>query len=168
MAGIAAFPTTPKFPPLFLPSPLGIGVCHAIIAPSAVGADSISGVFMSISFARRAAAALSLAVLIAPAAHAGDVTFQIKNNHPNAMRVELYSQDRDYVWPGDGKDFYLDDGETRQLPISCNEGEKICYGAWVDGDEETYWGVGPNNKETCEDCCYTCSGGQTEEIDLEE
>ena len=120
---------------------------------------------MSISFARRVAAALSLAVLIAPAARAGDVTFQIRNNHPNAMRVELYSQDRDYVWPGDGKDFYLDDGETKQLPISCNEGEKICYGAWVDGDEETYWGVGPNNKETCEDCCYTCSGGQTEEID---
>lgn len=121
---------------------------------------------MSILTVRRLAAALSLAVLFAPAAHAGDVTFRIKNSHPNAMRVELYSQERDYVWPGNGKDFYLDDGETKELPISCNEGEKVCYGAWVDGDESTYWGVGPGNKEKCEDCCYTCSGGQTEEINL--
>ncbi|TGV79032.1 hypothetical protein EN788_66205, partial [Mesorhizobium sp. M2D.F.Ca.ET.145.01.1.1] len=78
---------------------------------------------MSFTSARRLAAAFSLAVLFVPAAHAGDVTFAVKNSHPNAMRLELYSQDRDYVWPGDGKDFYLDDGETKQLPISCNEGE---------------------------------------------
>jgi hypothetical protein len=116
--------------------------------------------------ARRTLAALSLLVLVAPPAHADDVTFAIKNSHPNAMRVELYSQDRDYVWPGNGQDFYLDDGETKSLPISCNAGESICYGAWVDGDEETYWGVGPGNKEKCEDCCYTCSGGETEEIEL--
>lgn len=102
---------------------------------------------MSFIPARRLAAAFSLAILFAPAAHAGDVTFTVKNSHPNAMRLELYSQDRDYVWPGNGKDFYLDDGETKSLPISCNEGESICYGAWVDGDEGTYWGVGPGNKE---------------------
>ncbi|TIO47373.1 MAG: hypothetical protein E5X80_31870 [Mesorhizobium sp.] len=123
---------------------------------------------MSFTVARRVAAALSLAVTVSSTAQAGDVTFQIKNSHPNAMRVELYSQDRDYVWPGNGKDFYLDDGETKELPISCEDGEKICYGARVDGDEETYWGVGPNNKEDCDDCCYTCSGGQTEEINLTE
>ncbi|TPL81125.1 hypothetical protein FJ941_15945 [Mesorhizobium sp. B2-3-13] len=121
---------------------------------------------MSFTSARRLAAAFSLAVLFVSTAQAGDVTFAVKNSHPNAMRLELYSQDRDYVWPGDAKDFYLDDGETKQLPISCNEGESICYGAWVDGDEGTYWGVGPGNKEKCEDCCYTCSGGETEEIDL--
>ncbi|MFT3865227.1 MAG: hypothetical protein QM729_13200 [Solirubrobacterales bacterium] len=88
---------------------------------------------------------------------------------PTPCASDLYSQDREYVWPGNGKDFYLDDGETKNCPISCNEGEKICYGAWVDGDEETYWGVGPNQtSKNCEDCCYTCSGGQTEEVDLEE
>jgi hypothetical protein len=115
--------------------------------------------------ARGLLAALVLA-LAASSAGAADISFAIKNGHPNAMRVELYSQDRDYVWPGDGKDFYLDDGETKQLPISCDEGESICYGAWVDGDEGTYWGVGPGNKEKCDDCCYTCNGGETEEIDL--
>ena len=121
---------------------------------------------MSFTSKRRIVIALSLAALFAPAAHAADITFAVKNSHPNAMRLELYSQDRDYVWPGNDKDFYLDDGETKQIPVSCNEGESICYGAWVDGDEETYWGVGPNNQEKCEDCCYTCEGGETEEIDL--
>ena len=66
---------------------------------------------MFYAYARRTLVALSLAALFAPAAHAADITFAIKNSHPNAMRLELYSQDRDYVWPGDGKDFYLDDGE---------------------------------------------------------
>jgi hypothetical protein len=134
--------------------------------PPAGGPVSFLGVAMSYAYALRALSALVLLALPAPAAHAEDVTFAIKNSHPNAMRLELYSQDRDYVWPGEGKDFYLDDGETKSLPISCNEGESICYGAWVDGDEGTYWGVGPGNKEKCEDCCYTCSGGETEEINL--
>ncbi|RWB01421.1 MAG: hypothetical protein EOQ39_23850 [Mesorhizobium sp.] len=118
------------------------------------------------AYASRMLAALSFVMLVASAAQADDVTFAIKNSHPNAMRVELYSQDRDYVWPGEDKDYFLDDGETKQLPISCNAGESICYGAWVDGDEGTYWGVGPGNTEKCEDCCYTCSGGETEEIEL--
>lgn len=124
------------------------------------------GVIMFHAYARRMLAALSFVMLVASAAQADDVTFAIKNSHPNAMRVELYSQDRDYVWPGEDKDYFLDDGETKQLPISCNAGESICYGAWVDGDEGTYWGVGPGNTEKCEDCCYTCSGGETEEIEL--
>jgi hypothetical protein len=113
-------------------------------------------------------AVLSVALLggLAGTAAAGDVTFAIKNSHPNAMRLELYSQGRDHVWPGGGKDYYLDDGETKMIPLSCQDGESICYGAWVDGDEDTYWGVGPGDKETCEDCCYVCQGGETEEIEL--
>ena len=112
------------------------------------------------------AAALTLAA-IAPA-FAADVTFVMRNDHPNAVEVELYSQDRDHIWPGNNQVFYLNDGETKQIPLSCEEGEKICYGAWIEGDKQTYWGVGPENAETCEDCCYTCEGGQTEQINLTE
>ncbi|MHA7969383.1 hypothetical protein [Rhizobium sp. CAU 1783] len=99
---------------------------------------------------------------------AADVTFIMRNSHPNAVEVELYSQDRDHVWPGGNEVFYLDDGETKEIPLSCNEGEQICYGAWVSGDKGSYWGTGPDNGETCTDCCYTCEGGQTEEINLVE
>ena len=118
------------------------------------------------SLVLRLVGAVSLGLLAIGSAAAADVTFNIKNSHPNAMRLELYSQDRDYVWPGNNQDFYLADGETKQLPLSCNDGESICYGAWVDGDEETYWGVGPRKKEKCDDCCYTCGAGETEEIEL--
>jgi hypothetical protein len=115
-----------------------------------------------------AAALLGLAALAGSATVAGadDVTFIMNNGHPNALRVELYSQDRDHVWPGGGEDYYLDDGESKEMSLACEAGESICYGAWIDGDENTYWGVGPNNAQTCDNCCYTCEGGETEEINL--
>lgn len=99
---------------------------------------------------------------------AADVTFVMKNNHPNAVEVELYSQDRDHVWPGGNKVYYLDDGETKEIPLACEEGETICYGAWLSGDRQSYWGTGPDNAESCEDCCYVCGDGETEEINLVE
>ena len=52
------------------------------------------------------------------------------------------------------------------MPLSCDAGESICYGAGNGGDEQTYWGVGPGDKGKCTDCCYVCTGGETEEIDL--
>ena len=109
----------------------------------------------------------ALLVACAPA-NAADVTFMMKNSHPNAVEVELYSQDREHVWPGNGQVYILDDGEAKQMGLSCEEGEKICYGAWIQGDQQTYWGVGPGGKEACDDCCYTCTGGATETIDLVE
>lgn len=138
---------------------------HGMLGPRPEAGVFSRGVTMISAVARRFAAALSLC-LLGGAAEAGDVTFMIRNGHPNAMRVELYSQSRDHVWPGGGQDYYLDDGETKSIPLSCEDGESICYGAWVDGDEDTYWGVGPGNKERCDDCCYTCTGGETEEIEL--
>jgi hypothetical protein len=112
-------------------------------------------------------AAMALAALsAAQSALAAEVTFMMRNNHPNALEVELYSQDRNHVWPGGGEVYVLDDGETKQMSLSCKQGENICYGAWIKGDQETYWGVGPSNAQSCTDCCYTCTGGETETIDL--
>lgn len=114
-----------------------------------------------------AAALLAAQLAMSTAAAAADVTFMMQNNHPNALEVELYSQDRNHVWPGDGEVYILDDGETKQMPLSCKEGESICYGAWIQGDRSTYWGVGPGGRESCDDCCYTCTGGATETINLD-
>ena len=102
------------------------------------------------------------------AAKAEEFTFSIRNSHPNALEVELYSQDRNHVWPGHGEVYIFDDGETKEIPLTCKAGETICYGAWISGDRETYWGVGPDNKEDCTDCCYTCEGGKGETVDLVE
>lgn len=115
---------------------------------------------------RRAALVLSVFAVAAPAL-ADDVTFVMKNSHPNALEVQLFSQDRAHVWPGPDEVFYFDDGETKQVPLGCETGETICYGAWVAGDPQgTFWGVGPDNDQDCSDCCYTCEGGETEEIEF--
>jgi hypothetical protein len=133
---------------------------------AAASAEFFGGTSMKFSaVARRAALALLAATFTAPAL-AADVTFVMKNSHPYAVELELYSQDRNHVWPGNNQVFYLDDGETKEIPLSCREGESICYGAWVSGDQGTYWGVGPENTEDCSDCCYICEGGETEEIEL--
>lgn len=104
---------------------------------------------------------------LAPAL-AENMSFIMNNGHPYRVQVELYSQDRNHVWPGNNQAYILDDDETKEIPISCRAGETICYGAWVDGDSGTYWGVGPNDTETCSDCCYVCEGGATEDINLVE
>ncbi len=126
--------------------------------------------FISLPAMRRAALVVLTATICSTAGHAlsADVSFVMRNEHPNAVEVELYSQDRKHVWPGGNQVYYLDDGESKQIHLSCQQGENICYGAWVSGDKQTYWGTGPNNKETCEDCCYVCNGGETEEINLVE
>ena len=117
--------------------------------------------------ARGVAAGLALCLFAAvPSALADDITFVMQNEHPNALEVELYSQDRDHVWPGGGQVYYLDDGETKTMPLACDAGETICYGAWISGDKGTYWGVGPDNGQACDTCCFTCEGGETEQITL--
>ena len=114
---------------------------------------------------RAVLALISVLVLAAPAI-AADVTFVMNNHHPNAVEVELYSQDREYVWPGNDEVYLLDDGETKTMSVACEEGEAICYGAWIQGDQNTFWGVGPDNSQKCDNCCYICTGGQTEQINL--
>ena len=112
-----------------------------------------------------ALALVSLGASVAPAL-ADDVSFIMRNEHPNAIELELYSDSRDHIWPGNNEVYLLDDGETKEISLSCQSGESICYGAWISGDQSTYWGVGPGNQVTCTDCCYVCTGGETEEITL--
>ena len=70
----------------------------------------------------------------AATATAQDVTYSVRNDHPNTVELEFYSADRDVAWPGGGNAFILDDGEPHSLPLACEEGERVCYGAWVQGD----------------------------------
>lgn len=121
---------------------------------------------MSAFLVRFAALTLAAFAFLAAPAIAGDVTFVMNNQHPNAIEVQLYSQEREHVWPSAEEVYLLDDGETKTMSLSCEDGESICYGAWIQGDENTYWGVGPGKTQTCDNCCYTCQGGNTEQINL--
>ena len=92
---------------------------------------------------------------------AAEMQWHFRNNDPYAIQVELYSSSRNHVWPGGGKVYVLRDSEVHDMTISCNYGEKICYGAWRDGDTSTYWGSGYDGKQGCADCCHTCGDGDT-------
>jgi hypothetical protein len=66
-------------------------------------------------------------------------------------------------WPGNTADAYtLNYDNTYTYNLSCNTGDKICYGA---SDPNGYWGVGVGNTENCPDCCYTCENA-SESIEL--
>jgi hypothetical protein len=96
------------------------------------------------------------------------LAWRFANESGQALSVELYSQKRQgHVWPGDGQVWTLPgNGVMYTSPISCERREKVCYGAWLPNDEGTYWGVGRNNGKACDDCCYDCTGIQTQVIRL--
>ena len=106
------------------------------------------------------------ALLLAMPAHAADMAFFVKNLRQQSVAVELFSRDRQTVWPGDGKVFLIQPGSQKSVPISCNPGENICYGAWVNGNDKMSWGVGPDGAFDCKNCCLICLTTGLETIDL--
>jgi hypothetical protein len=92
---------------------------------------------------------------------ADSLTWNIRSEHPNSIAVEFYSEDGSTSWPGDGEVYLIDDSDDHSYPLQCEAGETICYGAWVMGDEASFWGVGKGGGEACEDCCYVCGDGET-------
>lgn len=66
------------------------------------------------------------------------VTFRMKSNHPNKVQVEFYSQNRNHAWPGGSKAYNLSDYEVHIFKLTCRSGEKICYGAWLSGNQNRY------------------------------
>ena len=111
---------------------------------------------------------LPLLLLVTPAAADELMTFFIKNGASRGVALEMSSRTREMLWPGDDKVYFLEPGEKKSVPIQCQVGEEICYGAWVVGDPATWWGAGPNGDRDCPSCCSICVAKTTETIDLRE
>ncbi len=94
--------------------------------------------------------------LLSTAALADSITFKFKSNAEYSVGLEFTSQDRNHQWPGDGNAYKIDDYDTHTYKLSCITGENICYGAWVENRDDLYWGVGMDNGNHCDDCCYIC------------
>lgn len=45
--------------------------------------------------------------------------------------------------------------------ISCKEGERLCYGAWMPLSPIGYWGMGKEGDKSCTQCCYVCDGRES-------
>ncbi|MDE4133983.1 hypothetical protein PXK00_12740 [Phaeobacter sp. QD34_3] len=107
-------------------------------------------------------AAIAGLLTVAGAVSADSLRWTIRSDYPHIVSLEFYSQDYNRAWPGNGKVYILDDYNPQEYVLSCETGETICYGAWVRGNETQYWGVGLNNSQRCNDCCYTCGYGDTD------
>ncbi len=104
--------------------------------------------------------------VFAGSASAESLVVRMESEHPNSVAVMFYSTSRDHIWPDNKDVFLIDDDGVHTYPLQCKTGEQICYGAWVRGDEKSFWGVGPDNKQECTDCCFQCEGGETNIISL--
>lgn len=104
---------------------------------------------------------------IASDVNAESLTCKFQNNSSDLVMLEFNSKSRPVAWPGNRKVFYLPaDGQTHSYPISCIAGEKICYGAWLGSQPNYYWGAGRGARQGCSDCCYRCSGGESQTYNL--
>ncbi len=112
-------------------------------------------------------AALMLTMSTASTASADTLVWYVKSSHPNSVMIEFYSQDRSHAWPGDGTAYVIKDWDFHEYSLECRSGEKICYGAWVQGDSSSYWGTGKDDRDGCDSCCYICDGySTTRDIEL--
>jgi hypothetical protein len=87
----------------------------------------------------------------------GVITFKFTNNARYTVYMKMYSSSRNLVWPGANIHYILDDSSQRAARLSCQVGEKICYGGGYQTDGTgSYWGVGYLGKESCQGCCLVC------------
>ncbi len=102
-----------------------------------------------------------LLCLASNVAFADTLSFTFKSNAQYSVMLEFTSQGRDHQWPGNGQAYKIDDYDAHTYKIACIQGESICYGAWVEGATDEYWGVGMDNGQRCSDCCWVCKGNKT-------
>lgn len=119
---------------------------------------------------RGAAAVIVAAAVLSPAASvAGDMEIWMKSKDPHVVHFQLFSQSRNVIWPGPSDVWVLDGWNQERFAFSCQEGEKICYGAWVANTEGTeYWGAGFDGEDGCSNCCFTCEDKSYVEYELSE
>ncbi|TIT81423.1 MAG: hypothetical protein E5W56_08600 [Mesorhizobium sp.] len=108
------------------------------------------------------------ALLLTTPAFAADMSVFVRNQRSDGVALEFFSRDSEKVWPGGDKVFLIRPGAKKSVPISCDNGEHICWGAWVNGDDSVTAGVGPDNDRACDTCCFICVEHSTETVDLAE
>ncbi len=103
--------------------------------------------------------AVGLSLLATPASRAAQLSVDVISEVDVRVQLEFYSENRDHAWPGGDDAYNIDDYARHSYLLNCHYGEKICMGAWVNGNSSRYWGVGLNNKHSCAKCCFVCGSG---------
>ena len=75
------------------------------------------------------------------------------NKHHNTISYKFFNMtNRNKGWGVSS----INRNGRQTFNLSCNRGEKICFGAWAGMDNQ--WGVGAWGKNQCNQCCITCDG----------
>ena len=115
--------------------------------------------------------------LFAGPAAAADFTFQFINDSDRPLALKLFSRaDTHREWPSKTKTYNVrPDAAVQELKIDCDEGERICWGAWMavqnvtgmvgsSGRRDTRTtkyvaGAGERGMRECRSCCSVCKDG---------
>jgi hypothetical protein len=115
------------------------------------------------------AAVLCLGALTTAPAQADSMTWQLRSYSRYTVDVKLFSQNRRNVWPSASSSWQIRDYGVHKFAIRCVAGERICFGAAIEGSGSSVWGQGLSGKRACENCCYRCEDGAvTKVINLNE
>lgn len=110
---------------------------------------------------RTAIAILPVVFIANSALGYGDTTQTVIMNNETGREVQYEftdEGDHNVVWPGGTQAFQLSPHEEATRSLNCIQGQKICYGAWVKGDSNLFWGVGGDINNACKGCCFKCVG----------
>lgn len=110
--------------------------------------------------------------------NAAEMTFQLVNDSDRPLSLKLFSRAESHQqWPSKTKFYTIrPDAAVQQLKITCEDGEEICWGAWVivqevsgemqgvEGKRSTRTtrytaGAGERGTRPCERCCHVCKDG---------
>jgi hypothetical protein len=112
--------------------------------------------------------ALALFAALVPTAALADMNFYVRNNRADDIAFEFVSRESQTVWPGGDKAYFLEARARKSVRLDCTEGENICYGAWVNGNDQISFGIGPDRDKPCETCCHVCAEEGTQTVDIAE
>lgn len=86
------------------------------------------------------------------------IAVTIVNNSEREMHAKLFARGSNQQWPSIGRAYVVPPaGQSHVFKIECQEGEQICYGAWVDRARRRHeFGSGARGLISCERCCRVC------------
>ncbi len=87
---------------------------------------------------------------------------EVRSFDPHTLELGFFSQtNTGRAWPGGDQVYLISDHELHTYRLTCQRGEKICFGAWRRGNTNSYWGGGYAAREGCTNCCLMCGSQHT-------
>jgi hypothetical protein len=78
-------------------------------------------------------------------------------NDGRGIAVRLFDKTNNLVWPDGNRQYVAGPGESVNVAIACRRDARICFGAKTDPATNSYWGVGIDGRQGCDNCGYACA-----------